>query len=208
MLLRGKDYSLPGIATVDSGLQVRMTDVPDDDQWLGTLRWFPTVLHARASFSLDFSSRSFQKALFAALRLLHASSRPMELTVADRNGYENGRLHFKIGIGNCERFDILDAKEEQRLLSRVENLAPFNTLDLAFHIRYTIDDDRNHKLRQDHCIMRLVFQPGMFEVLVHHVKGMRRVQPGDLVRIVLEELNDELDRENLSRIKLDVEDST
>jgi hypothetical protein len=191
-----------------SGTLVRMTSPTDDDQSLGTLHWFPTVLHARASFSVDVSSRSFQKALFTTLRSLHASSRPMDLTVADRNGYEKGRVGLKIGIGNGERFDILDSREEQRLLSRVENYAPFNSVDLAFHLRYTIEDGRNHKLHQDHYVMRLVFHPGMFEVLVHHVKGIRRVEPGELVRLVLEELNDELDRDNLSRLDLGVADST
>ena len=179
-----------------------MTRITDDDQWLGILHSFPAILHARASFSLGVNSRSFQKALFATLRSLHASSRSMELTVADRNGYEKGRLDLKIGIGNGERCDILDSREEQRLLSRVENHAPFNTIDLVFYLHYTIDGGGNHKLHQDNYVMRLVFQTGMFEILVHHVKGIRRVDPEELMKLVLEELNDELDRENLSKLDL------
>ena len=110
---------------------------------------------------------------------------------------------MKIGIGNGEGFDILDSREEQRLLGRLENYAPFNSLDLAFNLRYTIDDGRNHKLHQDHYVMRLVFQRGMLEVLVHHVKGIRRIGPEELVRLVVEKLNGELDRENLSKLDSD-----
>jgi hypothetical protein len=185
-----------------------MTDASGDDQWLGTLHSFPTVLHARASFSFDINTISLQKALFYALSSLQATSMAREITVADRDGYEKGRLEFKIGIGNGEGFDILDSKEEDRLLNRVENYAPFDTIDVVFHLHYTIDDGRRHKPHEDHYVMRLVFRAGMFEVLVHHIKGTRRVDPGELVRLVLGELNSELARDNLAELNIEAVDST
>jgi hypothetical protein len=185
-----------------------MTDASGDDQWLGTLQSFPTVLHARASFSFDISTLSLQKALFYALSSLQAASMPREITVADRDGYEKGRLEFKIGIGNGGWFDILDSKEEGRLLNRVENYAPFDTIDVVFHLHYTILDGRKHKPHEDHYAMRLVFRAGMLEVLVHHMKGIRRVDPAELVRLVLGKLNSELARDGLSELNLDAVDST
>jgi hypothetical protein len=185
-----------------------MTTGPDQDQWLGSLHSFPTVLHARASFSFDINSLSLQKALFRALSSLQASSMPREITVADQDGYENGRLGFKIGIGNGEGFDILDSREEERLLNRVENDGPFNTIDVAIHLHYAIEDGRRHKPHEDHYIVRLVFEAGIFEVLVHHIKGIRRVDPDELVRLVLLQLNSELACDNLSGLNLEAVDST
>jgi hypothetical protein len=185
-----------------------MREGSEDDQWLGALHSFPTVLHARASFSYDINTLSLQKALFSALSSLRAASIPKDITVADRDGYEPGRLEFKIGIGNGEAFDLLDSKEEKRLLNRIENYAPFDTIDLAFHLHYAIHDGRKHKLHEDYYVTRLVFRPGIFEVLVHHIKGIRRVDPGELVRLILTELNAELARDSLTELNLESVEST
>jgi hypothetical protein len=172
------------------------------------LHSFPTVLHARASFSFDLNTLSLQKALFSALSSLLTASLPREVTVADRDGYEKGRLEFEIGIGNGEGFDILDSKEEERLLDRVENQAPFEMIDVVFHLRYKIEGARGHKPHEDHYLMRLVFRAGMFEVLIHHIKGIRRVDPDELVTLVLRELNSELGRAGLAGLNLEAVDST
>jgi hypothetical protein len=185
-----------------------MADPADEDYWLGTLHSFPTVLHARASFSFDINTLSLQKALFSALSSLQASSIPRDITVSDRDGYEKGRLEFKIGIGNGEGFDILDSREEERLLNRVENYAPFDRIDAVFHLHYTILDGRRHRPHEDHYVMRFVFGAGIFEVLVHHIKGIKRVDPGELVRLVLAKLNSELARDNLAELNLETVDST
>ena len=179
-----------------------------DDQWLGSLHQFPTILHARASLSFDLSPDSLQKALVAALLSLRALSLPRMITVADRNGYSEGKMGFKIGVGNGEGFDVLDAAEEKRILDRLENRGAFGALDLAFHLHYTIDDSLEHKLHEDHYLVRLVFQPGRVEVLVHHLKGIKRVEPVELVSLILEQLNAELTREHFPLADLDSISST
>ena len=185
-----------------------MTIAPDEDGWLGSLYSFPIVLHARASFSFDINMLSLQKALLSALSLLQGTSMPMGITVADRDGYEKGRLEFRIGISNGEGFDTLDSRVEERLFNRVENYSPFKTIDVVFHLHYAIDDGRRHRAHEDHYIMRLVFQVGMFEVLVHHIKGIRRVNPDELVSIVLRALNSELVADNLVEVNLQAVEST
>src|SRR5216117_1443908 len=89
-----------------------------DDQWLGSLHRFPTILHERASLSFDVSPDSLQKALVSALSSLRVLSLPRMFTVADQDGYSSGKIGFKIGIGNGEAFDVLDAREEERVLDR------------------------------------------------------------------------------------------
>jgi hypothetical protein len=180
----------------------------NDDIWLGELHGFPTILHARASLSFDISPVSFQKALVGALALLLESPLFVEISIADREGYERGSVSFKIGIGNGEGFDILDAKEEERVLDRIENRGAFYTLDLAFHLHYRVDDGQRHKIHEDHYLTRLVFDPGRVEVLVHHLRGVRRVEPVELVRLILDRLNVVLSRQRFPELNLEVINST
>ncbi len=180
----------------------------EDDPSLGTLDSFPTVLHARASFSFDINPESLQKALVSALASLRTSPKSREITLADRDGYSKGQIAFRLGIGNGDGFDILDSEEEERVFHRIENRGPLNTLDLAFYLHYSIGDGRRHRVHEDHYILRLVFQPGRVEVLVHHLKGVRRVEPDELIGIMIQELNVELTRNRYGEIELETVDIT
>jgi hypothetical protein len=179
-----------------------------EDPSLGTVERFPTILHARASFSFDINPESLQKALVSALASLRANPKFREITVADRDGYSKGQLAFKLGIGNGDGFDVLDSKEEERVLNRIENQGSLNILDLAFQLHYSLNDGSRHRIHEDHYLLRLVFQPGRAEVLVHHLKGVRRVEPDELIRLLIEELNVELARDRYGEIELESVDIT
>lgn len=185
-----------------------MKDPFDEDRWLGGLHSFPTILHARASLSFDISPTSLQKALVCALSSLGENPVSRMITVADRDGYSNGSAHFKVGVGNGEGFDILDVKEKERVLDRIENRGALEFLDLAVHIHYTIDDGRKHKIHRDHYVIRLIFEPGRVEALIHHMKGIRRVDPAELIGIITTQLNSELTREKFPAINIDLVIST
>jgi hypothetical protein len=180
----------------------------EGDLSLGTVDSFPTILHARASFSFDINPESLQRALVSMLASLRLNPRSREITVADRAGYLNGQLFFRLGIGNGDGFDTLDSEEDERILNRIENRGPLNILDLLFQLHYSIGDGRQHKVHEDHYITRLAFQPGRVEILVHHLKGLRRVEPDELIRLIIQQLNVELTRNRYSRIELDAIDIT
>ena len=171
-----------------------------EDEWLGSLFSFPTVLHARASFVFDINSLSLQKGLFSALSILRSSSMPFELSISSKDRYQTGKLRFEVGIGNGEGFDILDASEVRRLMGRIENRGAFPVIDLALKARFAIDDNRIHRIHKDHYVIRFVFQPGRFEMLIHHLKGLRRVDPTEVVELILKVLNVELVKEGLPRL--------
>lgn len=182
---------------------LNMKDPFDEDRWLGGLHSFPTILHARASLSFDMNPASVQKALVSALSSFRKNPVSRMITVADQEGYSNGSAHFKVGVGNGEGFDILDVKEKERLLDRIENRGAFESLDLAVHISYTVADGRRHKIHQDHYVIRLVFEPGRFEALIHHMRGIRRVDPAELIDLITTQLNSELTREKFPAISVD-----
>ena len=180
----------------------------EEDPWLGTVDNFPTVLHARASFSFDINPESLQKALVSALASLRTNAKSRQITVADRDGYLEGQLVFRLGIGNGDGFDVLDSKEEERVFHRIENRGSFSTLDLAIQLHYSVNDSRQHRVHEDHYVLRLVFQPGRVEALVHHLKGVRRVEPDELIRLIVQELNVELTRDRYGQVELETVDIT
>ena len=180
-----------------------MNSGPDDDPWLGTIERFPTVYHARASWLYDINTENLQKALFAGLRSLAQGKKTLEITVADIPGYQSGGVVFKFGVGNKDGFDILDDREAKRLIQRIEEKGTFQTLDLVFHLHYSLDDGKRHKVHQDQYLARLTFQPDRVELLLHHLKGVRRIAPDELIRILLSAVNHELNRNKYSELELE-----
>lgn len=179
-----------------------------NDQWLGVVHKFPTVLHARASFSFDVSPESLQKTLIHALSSLSDIAISREISIANLDGYSEGRVSFKVGIGNGEGFDLLDSAEVERLLNRIENRGTFDTLDAVLYLHYAIQDGRIHKIHEDHYVTRLVFRPGRVEVLVHHLKGIRRIDPGELVALLFQQLNAAMGRARFPEVELEQVSST
>jgi hypothetical protein len=174
-----------------------------DDPWLGSLHSFPRVFHGRASFRSDLNVESLQKCLVQALYTMLTVPVSREISVADLDGYIDGRILFRIGVGNGDGFDILDARERERVFSRIENVGAFDLLDLSFHLRYSIRDGRAHKLRGDEYLVRLVFRPERVELLLHHVKGVRRVGSRELVQMIVSAMNLELARGGSSSVELE-----
>ncbi len=175
----------------------------DEDPWLGTLERFPTIYHARASWLYDINAENLQKAIFVGLRSLARDKKTLDITVADIPGYQSGRVVFKFGVGNKDGFDILDEKEVKRVIQRIEEKGTFKTLDLVFHLHYSVDDGKRHKVHQDQYLARLTFQPGRVELLLHHLKGVRRIGPDELVRILLSATNHELGRNKYPELELE-----
>ena len=185
-----------------------MNQSPDDDPWLGTLERFPALYHARSSWLYDINTENLQKAIFAGLRSLAREEKTLDITVADIPGYQAGRVLFKFGVGNKDGFDILDDKEVKRVIQRIEEKGTFKTLDLVFHLHYSVDDGKRHKVHQDQYLARLAFQSGRVELLLHHLKGVRRIAPDELVRILLSATNHELGRNKYPELELESLSST
>lgn len=93
-------------------------------------------------------------------------------------------------------------------MCRIENRGSFNTLDLAIQLHFSVSDRRKHRVHEDHYILRLVFQPGKVELMVHHLKGVRRVEPDELIRLIIQELNVELVRDRYGQVTLEDVDIT
>jgi hypothetical protein len=173
----------------------------DDDPWLGTLLNFPTVLHSRASFDHEINPDNLQRAVLLALRSISSLLLPIELSISDHDGYYHGTVSFKLGVGNAEAFDVFDDKEQERLLQRIENKGPFPTLDLAFNARYTVADEKRHTAREDRFLARLLFRSDRMEVYVHHLRGMRRIGPEEIIAMLNEQIDVQLQELGYPRLR-------
>src|SRR5712692_10254642 len=83
-----------------------LSQVLDEDPWLGSIRRFPPVLHARASLVYDVTIETLQKTLVRCLMQLQMSTRTIELSLSDQPGYLDGTVGFRVGVGNDDGFDI------------------------------------------------------------------------------------------------------
>ena len=175
----------------------------DEDPWLGTIEQFPTVLHARASLVYDVTVETFQKILVRCLLQLQESIRPIELSLSDQKGYLDGTVGFRIGVGNREGFDILDANEEDRVLRRILSKGVFSELDFSLDLHYKVRASTRHRVARDRYLARLSFRPGRAELLVHHLKGLRRVDPNELVQFFVRTINAELDKKGYGGVELE-----
>jgi hypothetical protein len=169
---------------------------------LGTLGHFPTVLHARASLLYDVNPDTLQRVLVHSLYQLQHSNSSVELSIADSPDSVSGTVGFKVGIGNGDGFDILDRNEEERILRRIVERGPFQPLDFALDLHYKISGGR-HRVRIDRYLTRVSFQPGRVELLIHHLKGLKRVRPDELVQFLLSLLNTELKKKGYSEIQME-----
>ncbi len=180
----------------------------EDDPMLGALVRFPAVLHARASLLFDVKLETLQRLIVHALLEIKNTVRSIEVSIADHDGYTAGTVNFRVGVGNELGFNSLDGKLVERLLRRIEKRGPLQTLDMAFHLGYAIKDGGRHNVRGDSYIVRMQFRPGAAELLLHHLKGLRRIQPDEVLRTLVSVVNSELVKEHYAEVELESLTST
>lgn len=179
-----------------------MNSITQDDRWLGRLERFPTVLHARAFLRFDSKTINLQKAFIRGLRALAKDSMKVQVSLANYHGYMDAEAKFNIGIGNETAFELLDADEEERVLQRIEREGALETLDIAVNIHYNVKGRTRHSVRGDRYIVRMLFQPERLELLLHYWKGLKRIPPDRLIRLLIESANTALRRERYPELEL------
>src|SRR5207245_10389952 len=113
-----------------------------------------------------------------------------------------------VEVANKDGIYSLDYKEVERVIRLIDEKGTSRTLDLVFHLHYSLDDGKRHKVHQDQYLARLTFQPGRVELLLHHLKGVRRLAPDELVRILLSATNRELGQNKYPELELESLSST
>ena len=83
-----------------------MSQPEGDEPWVERLNHFPIVLHGQAPLGFKVLVAVLQQAMVHALHVLAVRKSNMEVSIADREGYFNGKASFKFGIGNSTSFHL------------------------------------------------------------------------------------------------------
>ncbi len=169
---------------------------------LGRFPGFPTRIHGKSTLSHRVEASLLQKALLKALRQMNQRVVDTLISIADRPGYFEGEMGYEVGIAEGECFNYLDDSEEKRVIDLVAERGPLPSLDTLIIVKYSVKNGRKHSLRFDWYLARLFFFPGEMEIHLFHEKGIRRVNPDELIAHVVDALNKELKVEDFPEVKI------
>ncbi len=155
-------------------------------------RNFPQTIHGRAVLSYDTESVNVQKILIKILRELNRFQVDTSITLAGREGYLEGKIAFEVGIANGNHFNYLDSLEERLINEVIEKQGTLPIADFLIVLRYMLKDRDRHPIRTDSYLLRFIASEYAMEMYLFHEKGIRRVNPDELIGMIAKELNREL----------------
>lgn len=158
----------------------------------GVLESFPNVTHAKASIEFSTEVTELQKCVASAFRGFNSKTLETQISIAGRPGPVPGYTAFEAGVGDGDCFNFLDEKELKRLLSHIESGQPVRTLDFFLIVKYLQKDGTKSPIRFDRYLIRLSFAHQELDVKVFHEKGLRRMNPDEVVTLLIDDVNLEL----------------
>ena len=164
---------------------------------------FPQTIHGRAVLSYDTESINVQKVLTKVLKELNGLQLDTSISVADREGYFTGRIVFEVGVANRDYFICLDRLEE-RLINRImAEQGILATIDFLILARYSIQDQKKHPIRMDSYLVRTIASEYSMELYLSHEKGIRRLNPDELIMMIARGLDRELKASYNASVKVE-----
>ena len=109
------------------------------------------------------------------------------------------RIIFEFGLADTESFNYIDKEEVKKALNALKS-ENIDTLDFFCAIRYYKGDgQRKRALKFDYYLIRTVYNQNLFEIQIHHKKGLRYVSPEDLASFIFNKLNEASNRKILKK---------
>ena len=109
------------------------------------------------------------------------------------------RIIFEFGLADTESFNYIDKEEVKKALNALKS-ENIDTLDFFCAIRYYKGDgQRKRALKFDYYLIRTVYNQSLFEIQIHHKKGLRYVSPEDLASFIFNKLNEASNRKILKK---------
>jgi len=166
----------------------------------GTYEYFPEIYHGVANFSYTTPTKKLQRILIELLYQINQRKGGLNFPEFTR---QNIKVELEIGIADGLTFNYLDRevlKQYQEKYSR----KVFPKLDFLCIARYYVTKKKHQSsLRFDYYMLRFLFNKKKATLRVYHEKGTRRLPIGDLIRFLMEKINQELSREKSSPIQID-----
>jgi len=170
---------------------------------LGIYPSFPTLIHGDAILTHDVDVTVLQECFVQAISKMNMETIEMKLSIADRSGYFPGETRFEVRIAEGSSFRCLDPRMKRRIIEYLRARGEFSTFDYSLTIRYRIKDDMRHSLHCDRYIVRHLFFEDQMEIQLSHEKGIRRLNPDEVITMLVKRINDELGRGNKRQLKIE-----
>ncbi len=153
-------------------------------------RTFPQRIHGRAVLNYSTENAAIQKILIKILKEFNKLRLDTSISVADREGYLDGWIAFEVGIANNNYFSYLDGLEERLVNDIITKQGTLPIVDFMIVARYLVNDRQRHPIRTDSYLLRFIAsQEYTMEAYLSHLKGIRRVNPDELIMMIAKELD-------------------
>ena len=153
---------------------------------------FPQTIHGRAILTYDVDSTTLQRTLIRILKEFNKLRLDTSISLADREGYFDGEITFKVGVANEQYFCYLDNYQERSVSEFLTKQGTLPILDFLVVARYLLKDQERHPIRTDSYLVRFITSEFQMEVYLYHEKGIRRLNPDELITMIAKELNRQL----------------
>jgi len=170
---------------------------------LGIYPSFPTLIHGDAMLTYDVNVTVLQECVVQAISNMNMEKIETTLSVADRFGYFPGETRFEVRIAEGSSFRSLNHAMKRRILEYLRSRGEFSTFDYSLTIRYRIKDDMRHSLHCDKYVVRHLFFEDQMEIQLFHEKGIRRLNPDEVITMLVKRINDELGKRDEHQLKID-----
>jgi len=110
------------------------------------------------------------------------------------------RIIFEFGLADAESFNYIDEEEVKKALSLLEK-ERLDMMDFFCAIRYYKGKaEEKRALKFDYYLIRTVYNRDIFEIQVHHKKGLGYLSPEDLTSFISNKINETSNRKILKKI--------
>jgi hypothetical protein len=149
---------------------------------LGIFTNFSPMIHGFAKASFTCHTHEAQQVLLDTFEELNGHQETRNLSVGEREGEIDGRMGFEVGLAEGNFFVYFDKETSAGLASFLEQQKRFRPLDfLLIATYYYTRKEKEVPLKFDYHILRFLFGHNELDVVLHHVKGTRRLPIDELL---------------------------
>ena len=149
---------------------------------LGIFTNFSPIVHGIAKTSFTCHTHEAQQVLLDTFEELNGHQEARTLSIGEGEGEVDGRMRFEVGLaeGNC--FVYFDKETSANLASFLELQKRSRPLDfLLIATYYYMKKEKEMPLKFDYHNLRFMFGQNELSLVLHHVKGTRRLPLDELL---------------------------
>jgi len=164
---------------------------------LGLFDNFPPNIQFIQSYNTITRSRQLQQKLIQTL--YEINKKEFSFEEAANPTIPECRIIFEFGLADAEGFNYIDEDEVNKALIMLGG-QHLDVLDFFCAVRYYREcGERKRALKFDYYLLRTLYNQDIFEIQVHHKKGLGYISPEDLSSFIFNKLNETSKRKILKK---------